>query len=167
MLTQLIKDRDGGGVEAPGTLYRNFLDLCMSKSDKSIVNDLFYEILHMRQKKKKKPEYSIDNKYVIENVNPDSKTKQKIEKDKKSPKKTKGNPIGRPSKKSDLTIQRHNWIRDRYYILREKRTARTLDVAATLIRSEMLEKRPHCFEKLVYKKSTILKVLKNKSWGDD
>ena len=49
----------------------------------------------------------------------------------------------------------------------EKRLAFTLEEAVALIRSEMLEKRPHCFEKLVYKKSTILKVLKNKSWGDD
>ena len=89
---------------------------------------------------------------------------KKIEKDKKSPKKTKGNPIGRPSRKSRLTIKRHNWIRDKYYALKKNRHANTLDEMAGLILSEMLENAPPCFEKRIYEKSTILKVLKSRAW---
>ena len=72
--------------------------------------------------------------------------------------------IGRPSRKSRLTIKRHNWIRDKYYALKKNRHANTLDEMAGLILSEMLENAPPCFEKLIYEKSTILKVLKSRAW---
>ena len=42
----------------------------------------------------------------------------------------------------------------------------TLAEKASLIRSEMKEKTPPCFQRGIYEKSTILKILKNKSWGD-
>jgi hypothetical protein len=76
-------------------------------------------------------------------------------------------PIGRPRGKSTKTIQRHNWIRDKYYKFRRMRLAHTLDEFAALILSELKENTPQFFEKSIYKKSTILKILKNKSWGDD
>ena len=38
---------------------------------------------------------------------------------------------------------------------------------ASLIRSEMKEKTPPCFQRGIYEKSTIIKILKNKSWGDN
>ena len=75
-------------------------------------------------------------------------------------------PIGRPRGKSTKTIQRHNWIRDKYYKFRRMRLAHTLDEFAALILSELKENTPQFFEKSIYKKSTILKILKNKSWGD-
>ena len=59
----------------------------------------------------------------------------------------------------------HNWIRDKFYILKKKRSASTLDEMAGIIYSIMREKPPLYFEKTPYKKSTILKILKNKSWG--
>jgi len=76
-------------------------------------------------------------------------------------------PIGRPRGKSTKTIQRHNWIRDMFVRLKKKRLAHTKDEFARLILSEMKENTPRFFENNIYKKSTILKVLKNKSWGDD
>ena len=76
-------------------------------------------------------------------------------------------PIGRPKGQSTRTIQRLNWIRDKYYVLQKKRLGSTLAEKASLIRSEMKEKTPPFFQNGIYKKSTIIKILKNKSWGDD
>ena len=79
--------------------------------------------------------------------------------------KTKGKS-GRPKGKSLKTIQRYNWIRDKYYILQKKRSGSTYEEFADLIYSELREKTPHYFDKS-YKKSTILKVLKNKLWTEE
>ena len=73
---------------------------------------------------------------------------------------------GRRRGKSLKTIQRHNWIRDKYIILKDKRSGSTLEEFAGLIYSELREKTPHYFDKS-YKKSTILKVLKNKLWTEE
>ena len=73
---------------------------------------------------------------------------------------------GRPKGKSLKTIQRYNWIRDKYIILKDKRSGSTLEEFAGLIYSELREKAPSYFGK-PYKKSTILKVLKNKSWTEE
>ena len=35
-----LQDRDGGGVKDPGTLYSNFLDLCMAKGSKKRLIDI-------------------------------------------------------------------------------------------------------------------------------
>ncbi len=74
--------------------------------------------------------------------------------------------IGRPRGKSQITKQRHNWIRDKYEILRNKRSGSTLKEFADLIYSELQEKTPHFFSK-PYEKSQILKVLKQKSWSEE
>ena len=52
-------------------------------------------------------------------------------------------------------------------IFKRKRLGHKLDEFAGLILSEMKENTPRFFEKSIYKKSTILKILKNKSWGGD
>ena len=72
---------------------------------------------------------------------------------------------GRPKGISQKTRQRHNWIRDYFHHLKKKRSASTLDEMAGIIYSIMREKPPPFFEKTPYKKSTILKILKNKSWS--
>ena len=72
---------------------------------------------------------------------------------------------GRPKGMSQKTRQRYNWIRDKFYILKKKRSASTLDEMAGIIFSRLREKPPLYFEKTPYKKSTILKILKNKSWS--
>ena len=72
---------------------------------------------------------------------------------------------GRPKGMSQKTRQRHNWIRDYFHHLKKKRSASTLDEMAGIIYSIMREKPAPFFEKTPYKKSTILKILKNKSWG--
>ena len=72
---------------------------------------------------------------------------------------------GRPKGMSQKTRQRYNWIRDKYHILKKKRSASTLDEMAGIIFSRLREKPPLYFEKTTYKKSTILKILKNKSWS--
>ena len=72
---------------------------------------------------------------------------------------------GRPKGMSLKTRHRHNWIRDKFYILKKKRVASTLDEMAGIIFSRLREKPPLYFEKTTYKKSTILKILKNKSWS--
>ena len=86
----------------------------------------------------------------------------------KSPKtktKSKGEP-GRPSGKSQKTIQRYNWIRDKYHFLKNKRSGSTYQEFADLIYSELREKTPPFFDK-PYKKSQIKKVLKNKLWAEE
>ena len=65
------------------------------------------------------------------------------------------------------TIQRYNWIREMRDKFRDQRLGHTKDEFARLILSEMKENTPRFFENNIYKKSTILKILKNKSWGDD
>ncbi len=72
---------------------------------------------------------------------------------------------GRPKGMSQKTRQRHNWIRDKFYILKKKRVASTLDEMAGIIYSIMREKPPLYFEKTPYKKSYINKILKTKSWS--
>ena len=90
-----------------------------------------------------------------------------LDSNKKRKPETRGRKKGQRSGKSQKTIQRYNWIRDMYYKFRRMRLAHTLDEFARLILSEMKENPPRFFENHIYKKSTILKVLKNKSWGDD
>ena len=75
--------------------------------------------------------------------------------------------IGRPRGKSTRTIQRENWIRDKFYFLKKKRLGSTLNEIAGLILSEMREDTPPCFHNSIYKKSTIIKILKTKPWLDD
>ena len=75
--------------------------------------------------------------------------------------------IGRPRGKSTRTIQRENWIRDKFEHLKTKRVGGTLAEKASLIRSEMKEKTPPCFQRGIYEKSTIIKILKTKPWLDD
>ena len=72
---------------------------------------------------------------------------------------------GRPKGMSQKTRQRHNWIRDYFHHLKKKRSASTLDEMAGIIYSIMREKPPLYFEKTPYKKSTIKKILKTKSWS--
>ena len=55
---------------------------------------------------------------------------------------------------------------DQYYILKKTRSGSTFKEFADLIYSELREKAPPYFGK-PYKKSTILKVLKNKSWAEE
>ena len=89
------------------------------------------------------------------------------EKSKSSKTKTKSKGKGgRPKGKSLKTIQRYNWIRDKYDILRDKRSGSTLEEFAGLIYSELREKTPRFFN-TPYKKSTILKVLKNRLWAEE
>ena len=79
----------------------------------------------------------------------------------------KKNRGGRPRGRSQQTRQRYNWVRDKYYLFVEKRLAGRLEDIAGVIRSELLEKPPKFWIGTHYKKSTILKILKNKSWGKD
>ena len=67
---------------------------------------------------------------------------------------------GRPKGMSQKTRQRYNWIRDKFYILKEKRVASTLDEMAGIIFSRLREKPPLYFEKTTYEISTIKKILK-------
>lgn len=161
-----LQDRDGGGVKDPGTLYSNFLDLCMAKGSKKRLIDILLKNSEgglteriLEEIKETASEEALKfgeggdelrelyNKYKQRDFTP--------------------GPIGRPRGKSTKTIQRHNWIRDKYYKFRRMRLAHTLDEFAALILSELKENTPQFFEKSIYKKSTILKILKNKSWGDD
>ena len=169
-----LQDRYRGGVKDPGTLYNNFLDLCMAKGSKKRLIDILLKNSEgglteriLEEIKETVSEEALKfgeggdelrelyNKYKQRDFTPD---KQRDF--------TPG-PIGRPRGKSTKTIQRHNWIRDKYYKFRRMRLAHTLDEFAALILSELKENTPQFFEKSIYKKSTILKVLKNKSWGDD
>jgi len=85
----------------------------------------------------------------------------KLFKYKGNKKKNKG---GRPRGKSQQTRQRHNWVRDKYYIVVNKRLEGRLEDIAGLIRSELLEKPPQFWSGKIYEKSTILKVIKNTLW---
>ena len=95
----------------------------------------------------------------------DGDTEDEKSKSSKTKTKSKGKG-GRPKGKSLKTIQRHNWVRDKYYFLKDKRSGSTYEEFADLIYSELREKTPHYFDKS-YKKSTILKVLKNKLWAEE
>ena len=161
-----LQDRDRSGVKDPGTLYSNFLDLCMAKGSKKRLIDILLKNSEgglteriLEEIKETVSEEALKfgeggdelrelyNKYKQRDFTP--------------------GPIGRPRGKSTKTIQRHNWIRDKYYKFRRMRLAHTLDEFAALILSELKENTPQFFEKSIYKKSTILKILKNKSWGAD
>ena len=95
----------------------------------------------------------------------DGDTEDEKSKSSKTKTKSKGKG-GRPKGKSLKTIQRYNWIRDKYDILRDKRSGSTLEEFAGLIYSELREKTPRFFN-TPYKQSTILKVLKNKLWAEE
>jgi len=87
----------------------------------------------------------------------------KLFKYKGNKKKNKG---GRPRGKSQQTRQRHNWVRDKYYIVLHKRIAGNQEEIAGVLYSELLEKRPQFWRGKIYEKSTILKVIKNRLWGE-
>jgi len=78
----------------------------------------------------------------------------------------KKNSGGRKTGRSQQTRQRYNWVRDKYYNFVDKRLAGRLEDIAGLIRSELLEKPPKFWIGTHYKKSTILKILKNKLWEE-
>ena len=86
---------------------------------------------------------------------------------KKQKPETRGRKKGQRSGKSLKTIQRYNWIREMRDKFRDQRLGHTNNEFAGLILSVLKENPPRFFENHRYKKSTILKVLKNKSWGND
>ena len=96
----------------------------------------------------------------------DSKSEEPKPAKKRKPE-TRGRKKGQRSGKSLKTIQRYNWIREMRNKFRDQRLGHTNNEFAGLILSVLKENPPRFFENNIYKKSTILKILKNKSWGDD
>ena len=72
---------------------------------------------------------------------------------------------GRPTGKSRQTILRHNYIMEKFTRYKERFTDTQEEIAAS-IHSELAKNRPPFWTGNIYKKSTILKVIKNKLWGD-
>ena len=65
---------------------------------------------------------------------------------------------GRPKgSRNKTTIKKYNWIRDKYYFLRDKNRGHTISEKAKLIRSELLEKKPTWWSKSVYSLETIMR----------
>lgn len=141
------------------------IEFAFSLRDK-LINDLEDENDTIRLKYIKwiEDEYLLAMKdFIIQhelNV-PDNINNFKAFKYKCNKKKNKG---GRPRGKSQITKQRHNWIRDKYAILMNRRSGSTKKEFAKLIFSELQEKTPPYFNK-PYELSQILKVLKEESWS--
>jgi hypothetical protein len=122
----------------------------------------------IRETQYKLNKVDIDLKHLIETIELDKDyLNDDFDFNKKRKPETRGRKKGQRSGKSQKTIQRYNWIRDMLEIVKKKRLGHTNNEFAGLILSEMKENTPRFFENHIYKKSTILKVLKNKSWGDD
>ena len=72
---------------------------------------------------------------------------------------------GRPTGKSRQTILRHNYIMEKFTMFKERFTGTQKEIAAS-IHSELAKNKPPFWSGPIYKKSMILKVIKNKLWGD-
>ena len=122
----------------------------------------------IRETQYKLNKVDIDLKHLIETIELDKDyLNDDFDFNKKRKPETRGRKKGQRSGKSQKTIQRYNWIRDMLEILKRKRLGHTYDEFAGLILSILKENPPRFFENHIYKKSTIKKILKNKSWGDD
>jgi len=74
---------------------------------------------------------------------------------------------GRPKgSKNKLTIKKYNWIRDKYYFLKKKKKAHTIDEHARIIRSQLLKEKPDFWDKHIYTLVTIIDIIKKQKWGD-
>ncbi len=74
---------------------------------------------------------------------------------------------GRPQgSKNKLTIKKYNWIRDKYYFLKKKKKAHTIDEHARIIRSQLLKEKPDFWDKHIYPLVTIIDIIKKQKWGD-
>ena len=74
---------------------------------------------------------------------------------------------GRPKgSRNKLTDKKYNWVRDRYYILKRKKTANTIKEHSKLIRSELKTNAPEWWGKDLYALETIMDIIKKQKWGD-
>ena len=74
---------------------------------------------------------------------------------------------GRPKgKRNALTIEKYDWIRNKYYILKKNKRAHTIDEHARLIRNELLKNKPDFWDDHTYELETIIDILKKQKWGD-
>ena len=77
-----------------------------------------------------------------------------------------GKSSGRPKgSRNKLTIKKHNWVRDKYYILKKRISSSTRKEKAKLIRSKLLENPPDWWDKHIYSIETIMDIIKKKKWG--
>ena len=75
--------------------------------------------------------------------------------------------VGRPKGKSKLTTQKHNWVRDKHYLLtKTKKLAHKIDESARLIRSQLLKEKPDFWKGNIYALNTIIDIIKKQKWGD-
>ena len=81
----------------------------------------------------------------------------------KTAKKSGGRPKGSRNK---LTNKKYNWVRDRYYTLKKKKTANTIKEHSKLIRSELKTNAPEWWGKDLYTLETIMDIIKKQKWGD-
>ena len=139
-------------------MYGYFLDLGMSNKESDKIRETQYKLKKV----------DIDLKHHIETLELEKNyLNDDFDFNKKRKPETRGRKKGQRSGKSLKTIQRYNWIREMHDKFRDQRLGHTKDEFARLILSVLKENPPRFFENHIYKKSTILKVLKNKSWGDD
>ena len=74
---------------------------------------------------------------------------------------------GRPKgSRNKLTTKRYTWIRDKYYFLKEKSKAHTVDEFARLMRSQLNSETPDWWGKPIYSIETIKDIIKKQKWGD-
>ena len=75
--------------------------------------------------------------------------------------------VGRPKGRTQLTIQKYIWIRDKHlFLTTEKKIAHTIEESARLIRSQLLKEKPEFWDDDVYSLITIKDIIKKKKWGD-
>ena len=74
---------------------------------------------------------------------------------------------GRPKgSRNKLTDKKYNYIRDKYYFLKQKGKAHKLDEFARLIRSELKTSIPSWWVKKIYSLKTIKDIISRRKWGD-
>ena len=77
-----------------------------------------------------------------------------------------GKSSGRPKGSSNkLTIKKYNWVRNKYYFLKNRISSSTRKEKAELIRSKLLENPPDWWDKHIYSIETIMDIIKKKKWG--
>ena len=74
--------------------------------------------------------------------------------------------VGRPKGRTKQTDARYHWVGEKFYSIKKKKLAHTIEEHAKIIRSILKNKKPDFWEGDIYELETIIDIIKKQKWGD-
>ena len=79
---------------------------------------------------------------------------------------TKKKTVGRPKGRNKQTDARYHWVGEKFYSIKKKKLAHTIEEHAKIIRSILKNKKPDFWEGKITNVETIKDIIKKQKWGD-